>query len=226
MSTALTRALPFLLLAGCTTSLDPVHDQPVDDDPAPAAEPPAEDDASDDEDDTPEVVRDPVDLAIDYGLSLVGTPYGWWYDGPLPAGAPMWTAGGPAPDPSLVVIESANCTGLTNLMLRAIGAPLPSTPEGGTGGTYSYAEALADVAQPFDVDASYPPGTLLGRAYRDTYDQGHVAVVLADGKVLQSFAWKRGGVAPGVNATYTVAQSHDGGFYEYAVLPQDWLAPE
>jgi hypothetical protein len=47
--------------------------------------------------------------------------------------------------------------------------------------------------------------------------------VLANGRVLQSFAWVRGGSSPGVNTTYTVAQSHDGGFYEYAVMPEDWL---
>ncbi|HUS63565.1 MAG TPA: hypothetical protein VMZ28_03440 [Kofleriaceae bacterium] len=166
---------------------------------------------------------DRVARALEYGLSLVGTPYGWWYDGPLPPSAPMWTASGAAPNAAVVRAESANCTGLTNLMLRSVGAPMPETVDGGRGGTYSYHHALADVAQPFDVDADYPPGTLLGRAYRDTFDQGHVAVVLPDGHVLQSFAWERDATAPGVNATYTVAESDDGGFYEYAVLPQDWL---
>jgi hypothetical protein len=70
---------------------------------------------------------------------------------------------------------------------------------------------------------TYPAGTLIGRYYRNTYDQGHVAVVLANGRVLQSFANARGGRWPGVNSTYTVAQSHDGGYYEYAVRPKDWL---
>lgn len=166
---------------------------------------------------------DNVSQALAFGESLVGTPYGWWYEGPLPKGEPMWTAEGPPPGRDQVRARSANCTGLTNLMLRAVGQPLPFTREGGRGGTYSYAEYFAEVAQPFDPSRRYPAGTLIGRRYRDTFDQGHVAVVLADGRVLQSFAWERGGSTPGVNTTYTVAESHDGGFYEYAVMPADWL---
>lgn len=167
-----------------------------------------------------------VELALAYGLSLVGTPYGWWYDGPLPEEAPMWTAEGPPPPVEVVRGESANCTGLTNLMLRALGRPLPDSDEGGRGGTFSYHAALAAVAQPFDVTRDYPAGTLLGRAYRDTIDQGHVAVVLPDGHVLQSFAFERDGTTPGVNTTYTIAESDDGGFYEYAVLPASWLGED
>jgi hypothetical protein len=108
-------------------------------------------------------------------------------------------------------------------MLRAAGRPLPSDPAAGTGGTGAYGRYYAKVAKPFDPSATYPAGTLLGRHYRDTVDQGHVAVVLADGKVLQSFANVYGGTSPGVNARYTVAESHDGGYYEYVVLPEDWL---
>lgn len=164
-----------------------------------------------------------VQRAVDFGRALIGTDYGWWFSGPLPKGEPMWTAGGTPPSVGYVRARSANCTGLTNLMLRAVGKPLPHAPGAGTGGTYAYQKYYASVAEPFNPNRSYPAGTLLGRRYRDTYDQGHVAVVLGNGRVLQSFAWTRGGSRPGVNATYTVAQSHDGGYYHYAVLPQHWL---
>lgn len=164
-----------------------------------------------------------VDHAISYALKLVGRPYGWWYSGPLPAGAPMWTASGPAPAPSQ--ITSTNCSGLTNLMLRSVGKKLPHDPSGwaATGGTAAYWAYYRSVSEPFNVNKSYPKGTLLGRRYRDNRDQGHVAVVLGNGRVLQSFANCYGCSAPGVNASFTVAQSHDGGYYEYAVLPQHWL---
>lgn len=86
------------------------------------------------------------------------------------------------------------------------------------------------MAKPFSVEEVYPRGTLLLRKYRDVKDQGHVAVVL-DGAlgpaspVLQSFS-KKGypHTEPGVNAEFTVKESHDGGYYEYAVLPEQWLA--
>lgn len=166
---------------------------------------------------------DNVSRALAYGQSLVGTPYGWWFSGPLPAGEPMWTAGGPAPSAAYVRARSTNCAGLLNLMLRSVGKPLPSTPAQGVGGTGAYGAYYARVAKRFDPNRNYPAGTLIGRYYRDTYDQGHVAVVLGNGRVLQSFANFRGGAYPGVNTTYTVAQSHAGYFYEYAVLPEDWL---
>lgn len=170
-----------------------------------------------------ELVTANVRRALDYGRSVIGTDYGWWYSGPLPAAAPMWTAAGPAPSPSFVRSQSTNCAGLTNLRLRSVGRPIPSDPSAGRGGTGAYGRYYARVAQRFDANRSYPAGTLIGRYYRDTYDQGHVAVVLENGHVLQSFANCRGCAAPGVNATYAVAESHAGYFYEYAVLPKDWL---
>jgi hypothetical protein len=164
-----------------------------------------------------------VDHAIAYALKLVGKPYGWWYSGSLPAGAPMWTANGPPPGPSQV--SSANCAGLTNLMLRSVGRKVPHDPSGwvGAGGTAAYWAFYKSVSEPFNVNKTYPKGTLLGRRYRNNVDQGHVAVVLGNGRVLQSFANCYGCSAPGINTSYTVAQSHSGGYYEYAVLPQHWL---
>jgi hypothetical protein len=164
-----------------------------------------------------------LELAIAYGQAVVGAPYGWWFDGPLPAGEPMWTGSGPAPAPSVVRAASTNCSGLTNLMLRAIGKPVPRAAGILSGGTLAYQHHYAGVALPFEAGRDYPVGTLLGRRFRDTIDQGHVAVVIEGGKVLQSFAWERGGSLPGVNTSFTVAESHDGGFYEYVVLPHDWL---
>jgi cell wall-associated NlpC family hydrolase len=201
--------------------------EPSGPDEGPGQTSPEEPAAPNDEDTAPPATAkpeaSPVSVALAYGQSLIGAAYGWWYSGPLPTAAPMWTAGGPPPQPSAVLASSANCAGLTNLMLRAIGKPLPSDPVAGTGGTGAYGRYYANVAMPFDVNAQYPAGTLIGRYFRDSVDQGHVAVVLGNGRVLQSFAFTYGGTLPGVNATYTVAESHGDGYYEYAVLPQDWL---
>lgn len=164
-----------------------------------------------------------VTHALNYGRSLIGKPYGWWYSGPLPAYAPMWTASGPAPSPG--AITSTNCTGLTNLMLRSVGRQPPTDPNGwyGKGGTAAYYARYYDVSERFNPTVRYPAGTLLIRNYRNNVDQGHVAVVTETGHVLHSFANCYGCSAPGVNASYTVAQSHAGYYYELAVRPANWL---
>ena len=41
--------------------------------------------------------------------------------------------------------------------------------------------------------------------------------------VLQSFASEHLGATPGVNRDFQLESSHAGYYYEYAVLPQDWL---
>ncbi len=161
--------------------------------------------------------HDPVAKAIAYGESVIGAPYVWWKGGPLPKQAPMWTADGPPPEAAVVRKEGTNCAGLTNLMLRAIGKKVPSVEGFGQGGTGTYAKYYEAVAQKFDIDQKYPSGTLVGRRYRGVNNQGHVAVVLANGHVLQSIPDE------GVNKTYTLKQSHGKGYYEYAVLPEDWL---
>lgn len=157
-----------------------------------------------------------VSRALAYGTSLVGTPYGWWYGGGIPEGEPMWAAAGPPP--SADDVYAANCTGLTNLMLRYVGKEIP-----GYGGTGSYYDYYYDVSEWFDANRDYPPGTLLLRPYSDVYDQGHAAVVTYGGYLLQSFADCFGCTTPGVNDWYTVAESHRGYYYELAVLPENWL---
>jgi len=161
--------------------------------------------------------NDAVTRAIAYGELVIGAPYVWWNGGPLPKQAPMWTANGPPPGPDVVRKEGTNCAGLTNLMLRSIGKRVPHVKGAGHGGTEAYGKYYETVAKDFDVHHKYPAGTLIGRHYRGVKDQGHVAVVLAGGHVLQAIPDE------GVNKTYTVKQSNGKGYYEYAVLPEDWL---
>ena len=67
-------------------------------------------------------------------------------------------------------------------------------------------------------------GVLVGRSYRcdSLAGQGHVAILLPDGKVLQSFQFGADG-EPGLNAEYTIEESHAGGYYEIMVHPKDWI---
>jgi hypothetical protein len=64
-------------------------------------------------------------------------------------------------------------------------------------------------------------GVLIGRAYQSVFAQGHVAILLPSGFVLQSF--DGGGGWPGLNWDFTIEQSHDGGFYTRMVHPANWI---
>lgn len=154
-----------------------------------------------------------VEKAIIKGKSYVGIPYAEWKGGPLTAYSPLWSSN----DPVTCEVRSTSCAGLTNLMLRSIGVPLPCSKRGGMGGTMAYYDYYRPVAKTFDVKKTYPEGTLIGRKYRSVQDQGHVAVVLKNKKLLQSYP----GV--GVCINVSISDSHNGWYYEYAVLPQDWL---
>jgi len=167
-----------------------------------------------------------ITYALDFGVSLIRTPYDYWKGGNNQTNAPMFAKNGPIPDRN--EITSVNCAGLINLIIRYIGKELPFKNDE-IGGTSAYAYYYRGVAVPFDITNRYPKGTLIIRDYRDINDQGHVAIILDDNGekalVLQSHV--EGpffeSTSPGVNNKYTLEESHDGNYYELAVLPKDWL---
>jgi predicted chitinase len=168
-----------------------------------------------------------VRKAIDYGLSIVGAPYVWWTDGPVPDRSPAWAENAPPPPPEEVINEGCFCAGVPNLMLRVVGGELPTLGnELYDGGCLAYGEYYYNVAEPFDINEDYPPGTLIGRYFTwersANGDQGHVAVVLEDGYLLQSYDGDGYGY-PGVNAATHIVDSHAGYYYEYAVRPENWI---
>ncbi len=67
-----------------------------------------------------------VRRAIEYGLSIVGAPYVWWMDGPVPDHSPAWAVNEPPPPPEEVIAEGCFCAGVPNLMLRAAGMQIPT----------------------------------------------------------------------------------------------------
>ena len=127
------------------------------------------------------------------------------------------------------------------LRLRAVGAPVPCLdlatpdPECGQccGGTGAYAANFSAVATPFDPDRAYPRGTLLGRPYRSVSDQGHVAVLLGEGRtapLLQSYSDCAVEpcpiTTPGVTSNLTLEEAvRTLSFcqFTYAVAPEDWI---
>ena len=172
--------------------------------------------------------------ALEYGIKLIGTPYDYWNGGEIQKDAPMFAQNGEVP-PQLDIV-SLNCAGLCNLMLRSVGKELPYSTFT-MGGTFAYLKYYREKAYKFNINNVYPMGTLLIRDYRDINDQGHLAVVLEekgkDSLVLQSHVEGEflKSTQPGVNAMQTLEESNltftdednNGCYYEFVVLPEDWL---
>ena len=176
-----------------------------------------------------------MEAALSWATLLVGTKYGWWTGGPIPAGAPAWAADGPPPPLGAIKDSSCFCAGIPNLMLRHAGLPVPCETDEYCGGTGAYGLNFSAVAQEFDMEAadSYPRGTLLGMKYHSVARQGHVVVMLGQGKtakLLQSTANSGPGGSdpthPGVHANVTLEdcfRTEEYCKFEYAVLPQHWI---
>lgn len=180
-----------------------------------------------------------IETAEAYLDKIIGTPYSWWTGGTVPDGAPAWARNGEPPQPANVKGTSCFCAGVTNLARRAVGLEIPTLGnQNFDGGIVAYfgATEAAPASFPrqgyferhgklrrFDLEEARRPWTLIGRKYRNVRDQGHVAIVMRGGKVLQSY--DAGGGRPGINNNATLEQSHDGGYYEVMVRAEDWLLP-
>ena len=176
-----------------------------------------------------------IDEAKAYLDEIIGTRYEWWKSGPVPDRGPAWAKNGPPPTPAEVRREGCFCAGVPTLARRAVGLPVPTKgDERYDGGICAYfgSAPSADPIFPrqgyfeahgrtrrFDLEGAKRPWTLIGRRFRDAYDQGHVAIVLPNGKILQSYA------AGGVTDDVSLERSHAGDYYEVMVFAEDWLLP-
>jgi hypothetical protein len=185
-----------------------------------------------------------VDIALKFARSIIGSPYVWWKGGESTLGdnGPMWVANSKVPSIDQIMKEGTNCTGLLNLIYRRLGKPIPGVAKGNklAGGTGAWYRYLKSVAEPFDYKKTYPTGTLLMRKYVNVKDQGHVAIVFeADArcvlfsKLLHSYTSVeydettcKDKTTPGIAIDSNVGFSHfwvPDGFYQFAVLPEQWL---
>ena len=178
-----------------------------------------------------------------YLNKILGTRYELWTGGIVPPGPPAWGRNGEPPDPAEVRRTSCFCAGVTNLARRAVGLEIPTLGnENFDGGVVAYFGATGPAPpdfprqgyferhgrqRRFNLEDAQRPWTLIGRKYRSVADQGHVAIVLPNGKLLQSYNGPGG--RPGVNKDVSLRQSHFSwgpqGGYEYMVYADDWLLP-
>ena len=81
----------------------------------------------------------------------------------------------------------------------------------------------------FDYKVDYPIGTLFIRKYYNVQDQGHLAVYYSKGKDNNVFfgniihAYSNNNSCVGITNFGESYFSYENGYYEYIVLPKDWL---
>jgi cell wall-associated NlpC family hydrolase len=161
----------------------------------------------------------------EYIEALVGTKYVWWHDGDDISGAtPFYAKNNKAVPIEIVKHEGTNCAGFLNLICRFMGLKIPGVAENipMAGGTYIWFSYLAELGllTPFDSAKTYPFGTIVLRNYVDPEDQGHVALIISNGKLAHS------GSEDGIHVDESVQISHNwipGGYYTHVCLPSAFM---
>lgn len=167
--------------------------------------------------------------------------YWVWASGHVPEGEGAYAVDRPLPSADQLKGRRIFCAGVPNLIRRAAGKSIPTrgnTLYDGGIAAYFYTPAFGGLGPGFFSGVDVPfnlatakkwaretgSGVLVGRCYRNNSlaGQGHVGILLPDGKVLQSFQFGADG-EPGLNTDYTIEQSHAGGYYEVMVHPNAWI---
>jgi GH25 family lysozyme M1 (1,4-beta-N-acetylmuramidase) len=167
--------------------------------------------------------------------------YWVWSSGPVPDGEGAYAVDNPLPPVDQLKGRRIFCAGVPNLFRRAAGKRIPTRGnrnfDGGIA-AYFYTSAFGGLGPGFFSGVDVPfnlatakkwaretgSGVLIGRCYRGNTlaGQGHVAILLPDGKVLQSFQFGADG-EPGLNTDHTIEESHAGGYYEIMAHPKAWI---
>jgi cell wall-associated NlpC family hydrolase len=164
-------------------------------------------------------------LIKDYIQELVGTPYVWWREGDkISSKEPFWAEDLAPPSSELIKKSGCNCAGFINLICRFAKIYIPglSLNLEYAGGTYIWYEYLKDfgLLEKFSNNSIYPPGTLLLRNYSTELDQGHITIVLDNGKLAHCYPEK--GIA--IDDSYLISHNwFKEGYYTDVCLPQNWL---
>lgn len=133
-----------------------------------------------------------------YAETLLGIPYRWWNPevSCCDTTGPFWASvGGEVPLESIKV-GHLNCAGLLNVICRKFDIYIPGAAErhflaGGTGLWWEMFEEMG-VLIPYEEGKAYPKGTILLRKYKAIDDQGHIAIVYDEKRIIH--CWPEGGV--------------------------------
>ena len=169
---------------------------------------------------------------LKYAESLIGIKYTAWRGGSTNVSPhPFYLD--EIPSYSYLQEYGVNCAGFVNLLRHKAGKVVPGDGKhkGGTSEWYLYLKNEGVLSE-FDYRKNYPIGTLFLRNYRDTDDQGHLAVLFSkyqqdeskvlNGKIIHSCVGR-------VNSQVRLDNLgrshfyHSNEYYEYAITPDKWL---
>jgi cell wall-associated NlpC family hydrolase len=164
-------------------------------------------------------------LFKDYIQELIGTPYVWWKEGDkVSSKEPFWAEDTQPPSSELVKKSGCNCAGFINLICRFSNIYIPGLKMKleYAGGTYIWYTQLKNngLLDDFTNDTIYPPGTLLLRNYFSESDQGHVAIVLDNGKLAHCYP----DIGIAIDDSYFISHNWiESGYYSDVCLLKNWL---
>jgi hypothetical protein len=165
-------------------------------------------------------------------------PYWIWQGGDVPDGPGAYAFNGPVPDISVVIQRGLFCAAVPNLALRCVGKRIPFRPGFSDprydGGIAAYFTSMyghgyfSDYDVPFNLATAKKwtretrSAVLLGRGYwgEQLGNQGHAAILLPSGYVLQS------SLVPGLNWDSHIDSPLERGSWERGgvmVHPENWI---
>jgi hypothetical protein len=155
---------------------------------------------------------------------LIETPYLWWREGDVVSSAPPFYAENNPIIPTNIKNSGCNCAGFLNLICRFNKTKIPGVEEKllMAGGTYIWFSYLNErnLLEPFNPSIKYPDGTIVLRDYVDPEDQGHIALIIDNGKLAHC------DIANGIHIDESVLISHNwinDGYYTHVCLPNSFL---
>jgi len=193
------------------------------------------------------------DEGIEYLTTAIGNvPYWFWPPALdfVPDGVGAYAIDEPAPDIEDVInggevtvngvpvggfARGIFCAGVVNLIRRVNRKIVPTLDDNRyDGGTWACQNFWAPFMEEFNINSVYPRGTLIGRYFQwagdpgfsAVIDQGHVAVLWDEHNLAeQKNAWvvQSHPAVGGLDWNVHLVQSHDDGYYDYAVRPEYWI---
>ena len=182
-----------------------------------------------------------IENVLHYAKGLIGLPYRWYRFGEQITDDDKFYA--PSNDahndpvPTCDSLFKQNkcivCTGVPNLMRRYNGLCVPP-PYGTTDAWFHYLQTRGWL-EPFDIQtaALYPHGTLVLRDFTSLeHDQGHVAVIVDEMKILHAYADipytqsapdENVGVCNITDLMYSHYYDGHPGYYTHVCRPEHWL---
>ena len=160
-----------------------------------------------------------LDYIIAYAKSLLDVKYTAWS---LISGETMfYNTIDELPTITTIQKIGINCAGVINLLRLYNKKQMPYLEGdyvvGGTVFWYDYFNNRNEL-ELFDSTASYPFGTLILRRYRDTQDQGHLAVIIENNHIIHAYCDDQWDGMVGITP---LCENSD--YYDYIVKSQYWL---